>query len=249
MTNIYAWPPVGAVASKWTLEARTGRSQYAFSGKRAVSSDGPSRIIASATVSALARGRNGAGYCEALKRLLDGNVHLVRLYSWPINWHLDAQREAGRQTAPIIWTSEGVPLDWTAGESDLFWFTGPTVHGVPSTDALGYATISLTGLPPSQLIIRPGEFLRSFAPGDLAGVVAQAVMPAYSDALGAATVRLFSPLPAGTISLGDQESAIFEVMNVPEAMQPLGQNWTYQWDFRQVFASEIHEPVEVNPWI
>lgn len=249
MTNIYAWPPVGAVATKWTQQARTGRSQYAFSGKRAVSSDGPARIIAAATVSALSLDRSGAGYCEALKRLLDGNVHLVRLYSWPINWHLDAQRGADLQTAPLIWTAEAVPLNWTAAGTALHWFTGPVAQGVPSVDALGFDSITITGLPANRLVVRPGDFLRSYAGGDLVGVLAQVVKPAYSDASGSATVRLFSALPAGVISLGDHETAIFEVMNTPEATQPLGQNWTYQWEFRQVFPDEISDPVEVNPWI
>ena len=103
MTNIYAWPPVHTVGRKWTVEAPVARSQFAFSGKRLVSSAGAARRVASATVSVLSGDRNGAGYCEALKLLLDGGVHLVRLYSWPINWHLDAETQ--RNTAPLRWLS------------------------------------------------------------------------------------------------------------------------------------------------
>lgn len=249
MTNIYAWPPVGVVATKWTQEARTGRSQFAFSGKRAVSSDGPARIEASATISALSRGRNGAGYSEALKRHLDGGLHLVRLYSWPINWHLDAQAETWRQSTPFIWTSEGAALPWTSGSDDLTWFTGPAVQGVAGIDADGFAIVTLSGLPASRLIIRPGEFVRSYTGLDIIGVVAMALKPAFSDALGNAVVRLSAALPSGTISLGDAESAIFEVTNSPSAEQPTGQNWQINWTFREVFASEISDPVEVNPWI
>jgi hypothetical protein len=245
MTNIYAWPPVHTVGRKWTTQAPVARSQFAFSGQRVISSAGPARRVASATVSVLSGDRSGAGYCEALKRLLNGGVHLVRLYSWPINWHFDAETQ--RNTAPLDWTSGGDPLGWTSGGDDVQWFTGPVVMAAPSV-VDGWNVVTLTGLPPNTMVLRPAEFIRVFATGDLVGVSAQVVAPAYSDGSGVAVARLFSAVPAGVASLGDRETAIFEATSLPEAVQPTGQNWTYQWDFLEVFPAEIDDPVEVDPW-
>ena len=245
MTNIYQWPPVHTVGRKWTVDAPVARSQFAFSGKRLVSSAGAARRVASVTVSVLSGDRNGAGYCEVLKKLLDGGVHLVRLYSWPINWHLDA--DTSRNTAPLEWTSGGDPLEWTSGGDGVQWFTGPVVQAVPSV-VDGWNVVTLTGLPPNTLVLRPAEFIRVFESGDFVGTVAQVVAPAYSNGSGVAVARLFSAVPAGVASLGDRETAIFEARSLPEAVQPVGQNWTYQWDFLEVFPEEIDSPVEVNPW-
>jgi len=245
MTKIYAWPPVFTVGRKWTTQAPVARSQFAFSGKRVISSAGPARRVASITVSALSGDRNGAGYCESLKRLLDGGVHLVRLYSWPINWHLDADLQ--RNTAPLQWLEGAAPSEWALGGDDVQWFSGPLVMAAPSV-VDGWHVVTLTGLPANTMVLRPAEFIRVFAAGDLVGVSAQVVAQAYSDGSGVAVVRLFSAVPAGVASLGDRETAIFQATSMPEAVQPVGQNWTYQWDFLEVFPEEIDSPVEVNPW-
>ena len=42
---------------------------------------------------------------------------------------------------------------------------------------------------------------------------------------------------------------VFEADDMPRAVQPLGQNWTYSWSFTEVFEDEGRGPwVEVNPW-
>ena len=248
MTNIYAFPPVGSVGREWTEETRVARSSYLFSGKRAVSSLGPRRRLASLTVSALALGRNGAGYSESLKRLLDGGLHLVRLWSWPVNWHLDAADMAALLTEPLSWTSGGVPLIWTSGGVPLLWFTGANVQGVAGTDAAGFPILTLSGLPPGQLVLRPFDVVRVFPTAGGASVAARGVGAVSSDGAGAAVVRLHGALPTGTVSLGDVETAAFEVTSMPRAVQPVGADWTYEWGFREVLAAEITDPVEVNPW-
>ncbi len=70
----------------------------------------------------------------------------------------------------------------------------------------------------------------------------------YAEADGA-RISLHSALPKGVISVTDQESAVFEVLEMPRAVQPTGQNWFYDWSFREVLADEIHpDTVEVYPW-
>lgn len=248
MTKIIAFPPVGAIGREWTFEAPVLRSQYLFSGKRAVSSAGPSRRLASLTVSALARGQNGAGYTESMKALLDGGMHLVRLWSWPVNWYLDALREADRFTEPMSWTAGAVAMNWTAGGAQMTWFTGPVPQGTPGTDSIG-PTITITGLPPNALAVRPYEVLRVYPAVGGASVTARSVGAVTANASGVAVVRLHSALPEGTVSIGDTETAVFEVQSMPRAVQPVSGDWSYQWDFREVLASEIDSPEEVNPWL
>jgi len=256
MTNIIAFPPVGTVQLAWFVQQPVQRSRRLFSGARSVSAFQPARVRASVTISALANGRSGAGYSDALWRQLDGGVNLVALLSPPANWHLDAQREwgwgapggfRGLGTQPVSWTSGGAPLSWTEGGDPLAWFSGSLAQATPGSDSIG-PIITVTGLPPSQLVVRPSEIVRSYPPGNLAGVAARAVTEARSNAEGVAVIRLTAALPAGTVSLGGAERRVFEVTNEPAAQQPVGQNWTIQWDFLEVLPDEITDPVEVNPW-
>jgi hypothetical protein len=256
MTKIIAFPPVGATQVQWFLRQPLQRSSGLLTGKRYVSALGAARIEATVAVSALARGRNGAGFSESLWRQIDGGVHLVSLFSPPANWHLDAQGEwgwgapggyRGLGTNPLQWTSAGASLPWTGGGASLVWFSGSLAAAVPGSDAAG-AFVTVSGLPPNTLVIRPAEILRSYPSGDLEGVATRAITAAYSDDGGVAIIRLFAALPAGVVSLGGAERKVFEVTNEPLSNQPVGQNWTINWQFREVFPSEISDPVEVNPW-
>lgn len=256
MTNIIAFPPVGTTALRWSLTQRVQRSSGLFTGKRHVTAFGPARYEAEVQISALSKGRNGAGYSESLWRQIDGGVHLVALLSPPANWHIDAQSEwgygapggfSGLGTQPLSWTDGGAPLGWTSGGDPLAWFTGSLAQATPGTDDNGHF-VTVTGLPPSQLVIRPAEVVRSYPPGNLVGVTSRAITAAYSNASGVAVVRLFDAVPAGTISLGASERRVFEVTNQPFAAQPVGKNWAITWQFREVLPHEITDPVEVNPW-
>jgi len=63
---------------------------------------------------------------------------------------------------------------------------------------------------------------------------------------------LIEPLPGSAyarISIGAAENAVFRADEMPRAVQPLGQNWTYQWRFREIFSDEVGGFVEVNPWL
>jgi hypothetical protein len=232
----------------WTEAAPVQRSRSMITGRRYVSRFGRARVQAALDVSALAKSRSGAGYSEMLIRYLDGGANLVRLSSYPINWHLDAQAmAASRASDPLQWTSAGQTLNWQNGGAPLLWFSGAILTGVAAGSQL-----TVTGLPPDTLVARPGEFVKVFVNAtDVDGLVAQVTAEARSDAAGVAVLRLFAPLPAGDyprLNIGASESRVFEVTDMPSAMQPVGRNWSYSWRFREVFADECGGFNEVDPW-
>ena len=249
--DVIAFPPVGAVGSMWTARApvMVSRSMRPDSfNKRYVSRIGRERREAMVNVSALARTRSGAGYSEMLARFLDGGANLVRLSSYPINWHLDAARDKGLlSSTEIEWLNSGDPLAWTTGGQPLLWFDGTVLSGVVSGNE-----ITVSGLPANMLVARPGDFLRAFV--DLTGSdgdVSQVVTEARSDASGVAVIRLFDDLADGTyarVNLGDSDSRVFEAVELPRSHQPLGANWFFEWNFREVFADEVGGFNELDPW-
>jgi hypothetical protein len=246
--DVIAFPPVGVVGSMWTVAAPVQRSRSLITGRRYVTRWGRERREAMVNISVLSKSRSGAGYSEMLIRHLDGGANLVRLSSYPINWHLDQTMLAGiRESHPLAWTAEGDPLAWESGGALLYWFTGALLTGVASGNE-----IEVSGLPPSTLVCRPGDFVRVFADlGDATGPIAQATAEARSDAAGVAVIKLFDPLPAGSyprVNIGASDSRVFEAVEMPRNPQPLGQNWFYQWNFREVFADEVGGFTEVNPW-
>ena len=245
MVSVYAWPPVGLVAAEWTVIDPIGRSTSLITGGSYVSAAQRRRRVATVDVSALARGRNGAGYMEVLKRFLNGGVNLVRLYSTPINWHLDdlaenAERDRTRDK-PISWVGNGDPLTWTQSGQQIQWSTGGySIEG----EARSGNRLRVTGLPPNQLVARPGEFVA------MNGEIAMVVNPAAASGGGVAMLDLVTPLTGmGPVIIGARETGVFEVDGMPRAMQPLGSNWTYGWSFTEVFEDEGRGPfVEVDPW-
>lgn len=250
MTDVYAWPPVGVIGSEWTTSQPVSLSRSMLTGKRYVSQLDRERRLARLDVSSLAKpGAMGAGYMEVLKRLLAGGVGLVRLYSYPINWHLDALAEAGSRSAyPVGWETDTDPsLVWVGPKR---WFDGTLLEGTPGTSG-AWDIVTVTGLPPSQLVARPGEFLTRFA--SLTDTVGETVMiqaPAYSDATGEAVIRVMAAISAsGRANIGGSDTGVFEALGMPRAMQPIGADWTYSWEFREVFSDEVAGGfTEVDPW-
>lgn len=246
--DVIAFPPVGVVGSMWTVVAPVQRSHSLVTGRRYISRWGRERREAMVNVSALSKSRSGAGYSEMMIRHLDGGANLVRLSSYPINWHLDQQRlEALRSSQRLTWTDDGTPLAWQDNGQTLSWFNGTIVSGVASGKQ-----ITVSGLPANTLICRPGDFVRGFSNLTTdTGPIAQATAEATTNASGVAVIKLFDALPSGTyprVNIGASESRVFEVEQMPRSPQPLGQNWFYQWNFREVFADEVGGFTEVNPW-
>jgi hypothetical protein len=195
--------------------------------------------------------RAGAGFMAQLWREIDGGVDLIRMSVCGDNWWLDNARSRSRgggYTAPLTWTTATDPdLSWTSGGDPLRWFTGPVRIATTGTSADGYPTITLTGLPPNTIVVRPDDVIRSY-PAGADSETARAVTLAVSDADGEVTIKLTSALPAGVISLQDMESVVFEVLGAPRGTQPVADNWTLTVDLREVLPDEYAGATEVDPW-
>lgn len=251
--KVFMWPPVGAIGTEWTEEAPVQISRSMVTGAERVSAVQRKRRLATLTVPGFGRSPYDAGYIEILKRHLEG-VHLVRLNSYPINWHFDSETDRlTRGSTRLLWTADGDPLDWTASSVPLYWFSGTVLAGT-STTVSGASHLAVTGLPPSILVARPGEFVTVYpsVANDTGAVTAQIAVPAYSDAGGAATLRLFDPIANGAwarVSIGTSQSAVFRPEAYPRARQPYIGNWEYEWAFREAFADEVGGFEEINPWL
>lgn len=249
--RIVAWPPVGIVSAAPWVERPVARSEGLNTRSAIMASAGPARRLAQLTVSALAQGRAGAGYMDQLWREIDGGLHYVRLDVVSPNWFLDrAPGRAMGYTRPGGWVYDGDGANWTSGGTVAVWFTQSNRVGTPGS-ASGYPTITIPGLPPNTLIVRPGDILRSYtlAAGVVSGsAVARAVAEARSNGAGSVTIRLDAALPLGIISLHDAESCVFEVTGITPGAQGVAGDWQYQVNLREVLPTEYAGATEVNPW-
>ena len=238
--KVFAWPPVGVVGAEWSEDAPVQVSRSLITGAERISAAQRKRRVASLRVSALARNAMGAGYIEMLKRHLAG-IHLVRLYSYPINWHIAAISDAPGRVVAGRDTQQWAGLDQQ-------WYAGATLAGTTGTED-GWPVITVSGFPPGAMVARPGEFLTAFE-GDTPHRM-QITKPATSDASGAAVIRLFEALPSLTdvqVAMGSSDTGAFRPVSYPRSMQPTGADWTYDWEFREVFEDEVGTFDEVDPW-
>jgi hypothetical protein len=248
MIKVFSFPPVAVVGHEWTETAPISVSRSLFTGREYISAHARRRKQVTLSVSALGRDRLGAGYMEALKRLLDGGVNCVRLQSYPINWWLDGQGQFYGSNE-ITWFSEGTdPLPWETSGGELTWYSGLFLFAVPGTDA-GVPSVSLTDLPANTQVARPGDFVTVYTgTDDIYGQAAMVVAPAVTDGSGNVTIRLAKALPEGRAAIGLADTGIFRTDQMPRAMQPVASDWNYTWNFRQVFPEELGSFTEVNPW-
>lgn len=249
--NVYAMPPVPITGSEWTEIAPVQTSRSIITGADYTSAAQRKRRMVSLQIAALGRGGNmGAGYVENLKLFLEG-IHAVRLNSLPINWHLDAIRDRARyENLPLTWTSGGEELTWTMPPEALVWYSSVPLTGVIGTSG-GWNIVTVSGLPPNSLVARPAEFIKvQEDASDATGSTARVVTEAYSNASGVAVIRLFTALAYdGIITLRTSDTGVFKpVGDYPRSMQPVGAQWYYDWEFREVFADEVGGFVEVDPW-
>jgi hypothetical protein len=256
---VYAWPPVPTVGFAWDYVSPLSESMSALSGKRYASSNLPERRVAQLSVTALGtavygstslRGMGG-GYVVMLKRLLNGGANLVRLNSKPINWYLtDASEADTRRALGLEWADGAINLNWADVSTELLWYDGTILNGTIGTSG-GFNIVTVTGLPPSRLVARPGEFITSFVDSDdTVGSTAQIMAPAYSNDDGVAVIRLYSALAtSGRINIGISDTGVFRVSgSMPRAMQAFDSDWSYEWQFEEVFADEVGGFTEVANW-
>lgn len=184
-----------------------------------------------------------AGYCEVLKELLEGGENLVRLAAQPVNWYFNEFKDASfRRTSALLWKTGITDLEWTTGGTELLWMYGEVLSGNTGTlDGIDFVTV--TGLPASTLIAKPGEYVTGRLLSDPHGVgsTAMVLKPAYSNGAGTARIFLLSALAYDElIEINAKPSMVFQVPDdLPEAVQPLDGNWEYEWVFRQVFSDEV----------
>jgi hypothetical protein len=254
--KVILWPPVGAVGTEWTEEAPVQVSRSMLTGAERVSAVQRKRRLASLSVAGIGRNTYDAGYVEVLKRYLEG-VHLVRLYSYPIAWHLDRPQRAIRRGRvysdlgqtyvevfgttpdslvmrpgdfltlflPSGTTTDLYPLDWLVGTDPLSWLTDDTTNANPVT--------WFSGFPYN-------------------GTSVQAIRPVQSGGDGRAIVPIFETLADVAdlyLIFGSADTGVFRPVEYPRAAQPVMGNWSYDWQFREVFADEVGGFTEVNPWV
>ncbi len=244
--NVYAWPPVHSIAQMWTEDHPVQVSRSMPDGAEYRSAFGRSRRRAQLTVSALSGDRSAAGYIEVLKGLVAG-VHAVRLTLPGPIWHLDAARlRALRQADPVNWLVPPGAVTW-----DVDWWSGRVVVASTGT-ATGAPVLVASGLPAGIIVARPGEQITVYA-ADKVTPAATAVVKAVarSDGTGVAVIPILSavgPYTDRRINIGTDRSAVFRVDDWPDSPQPLGQNWTWGFSFREVFSDEVGGFVEIDPW-
>ncbi len=250
--KVVAWPPVGAVGVEWTEIAPVQVSRSMVTGAERVSAFQRKRRMATISVPGIGRSTYDGGYMEMLKRHLEG-VHLVRLHSYPIAWHLDRpERVVARgdvytdlgQTYVRVYglkpdTQVCRPADFLtlfhpSGQDSMFdelsWQNGP--------DPLTWQTDGTDPMP-------------WFYSTPYGGTTVQVTRPVVSSSSGVAEVPVFETVPDHTqvyLIFGTAATGAFRPVSYPRAVQPNTGNWSYDWQFREVFADEVGGFVEVNPW-
>jgi len=251
--NVYAWPPVSLQGWMWSLSDPIQRSRSIITGAEYISAGQRRRRMVAMEVAGIGKSRMDAGYIESLIELLKGGQNCVRLHSCRINPRGGVAASLLRSQR-LEWKSGTTDLDWTASGTELIWYTGTILTGTSGTDAAGWPIITVSGLPPDSLVAKPSEFIAIFADeSDTVGATYRVLSPAYSNASGVAVIRLHEDpgiLSGVRVNLRAQETAVFRPVTIPSSIQPAAGNWSYSWEFREVFEDEVGPGgfVEVNPW-
>lgn len=256
---VYPWPPVGAVGSEWGLSAPVGRSVELFTGAIVEGASERRRRLATVVVEG-AQGDSG-GLMRALEQLLDGGLHAVRLWSPPANHMEDVGAEVGAGGRDATWrrTPAGSRVRWRRtldATSEVGWKAGtyaapqngPLLALLASEHGLGRATASR--VPPSRTLARPGQFVTVHSEGGVTSETRMLCRPMTSNSDGVAGVWTVKPFSAGgALQIGTRESGIFKVDGVPPRWtRGLEASFQVTWNFKEVFADEFGEVIEVNPW-
>lgn len=255
--NVFPWPPVAAIGTEWTISQPIVRMRSGITGRTIKQASRPPRRLATVIVSSLGgRSRSGAGYSEMLKKALQGGVHGVRLRSSPINWWLDTfcMRQSGdADSDSMSWLTPGdlgTELGWTTPNDaggDLVWITGPNefvVDPVYTPLSTGGSMINVSGFPPGRLAVRAGDYVTIHKwDGLLAFQRVQVISDAFANSSGILTIRVTPEVTivgGGLLKLAAQDEAVFEVIgDLPRAVQNVQGDWTYTWNFREIFSDEV----------
>lgn len=251
--KVYKWPPVGTVGREWTVEDLVGESRSLFTGATWLSAAQRRRRLAGLSVSARSNRGQGAGYMEALKRLLRGGLHAVRLQSQPINHGRGEVPDSVRQAWPLAWRSGPNPLAWRTGSAQkLVFYSGGNGDVIAKAEFIdtgvsGLGRMRVTGLPRSARVARVGEFVTIYGQVNETRML---VRPVDTDPDGATTIWVDEPFSGGgRINFGTSETGVFRAVEIPRAPRPRFGDWYYDWEFREVFEDEYSDGfTEINPW-
>lgn len=243
MTKVYAWPPVVAISQEWTVADPIATSRSLITGAEFVSAAQRRRRVAVIEVSSKFSAHGaGAGYMEVMKRLLRGGVDLVRLTHQTTRFNCALVRDNQRGARQVGWIVPPMPFTWEVPPPPFTWFDGETIYGTLTTLG-GYPAISVTGLPPNEMVALPGEFVV------IAGSPHMVLNPAYSDDDGVVVIQLMTqPTSGGEVVIGGMDTGVFKADAMPRSVQPGAGDWSYTWSFTEVYADERGPFEEVNPW-
>jgi len=246
--DVYPWPPVAPRKWLWTWDHPVSVSPSVVDGAEDISQAFAPRRVAHVEVHGRRDG-HAAGFMEMLKRLLEGQVNAVRLESWPVNWHLDATRSKNANASLLQWT-DGGPVTWTDDGAPVQWIQGAPVSSI-NVLATGWTELNVSVPTANALVVRPGEYIDVVH--STGTITAQVLAPAYSNAGGTAVVRVLETLPAlsdAAIYTGQRDSAVFRATKLPMSPQNVEGDWTFAWEFRQVFELEAggFNELETSPW-
>jgi hypothetical protein len=249
MTDVIAWPPFQLTGWELAELYPQSKSVGTIEGRSRTSSAQRGRRVATANVTGIGTGLDGAGYVRMLNRMWAGKPSLVRVECLSSLWYL-ARGDLDLRNNVLEWTDSETELLWTAGGVELLWGDGAyALSGEPATDS-GWYSLTVSGLPPSRIVARPSELI-SVTDG-ATKETAYVLTVARSDASGVATIRTDKPEAftlSGPVSIGARESIVFEAQGVPRSVQGVTGTFGYQWDFREVFENEYDDGwTEVDPW-
>ena len=234
MTPVYPWPPVGLIAWELSVEQAVSWSRSRLTGARYGSTRGRARRVATAQVRSLGDEGSAGGYMEMLKRKMGGTTGLVSIRCRSRLW-----LPTGDLRNSIVQVHDG--------GTPVFMSDGVTPVTVPENGQSGTATldgiwpaIAVTGLPASTVVARPFDLVRVFRKGE-ADQLSRVLKTARSDAAGTAIIRLETAVLAeeSPVSIGGTEEIVFEAVELPRAVQSLGEDTGYPWSFSEVFADEV----------
>lgn len=249
MVDVIKWPPVGEVAFEISRLDPVSVSTSLIDKQPRFSRYGRSRRVARTSVSGIGPNAAGAGYMEMLKEYLEGGVNLTRVTTYSSIWHfVRAQNNPRIANYKIDWTSGGNELLWTDNSVDLHWWNN-NIGATPTTDG-AWPAISVTGLPPNTIVVRPHENITVSSADGTSKQTTKALRVTMSDASGNAIIRVKDTLTqSGQVIIGAAEDIVFRPLSLPRAVQPQLGNWQYDWDFVEAFEDEYSEGfTELNPW-
>lgn len=256
--RVYRWPPgLAVVGAEWTVDDPVNRSVSALTGRKYLSAAQRRRRVAVLDVDGAYE--MGGGYIEAMKRLLRGGIHAVRLHSHAINLGDQLGREVPTGAEPLEWLTPGISgehLGWSYGGEPMVWFTGAYYSPNPFPLTLlspnnGMGRADVSGLPPSTDIARVGQFATVFNEAGTAYEARMLLRPVRSNGAGEASIWTDEPFTAaGNVEFDYRDTGIFLPDELPRVVRPAWSNFRATWSFREVFADEIDPDtfVEVDPW-